>query len=171
VGQQVTHSHKQWIGSLYNKQSMRIASYHISTISAKPTHNQFRLIIFGNISRAGSQASINPDMATFIGRYVRDIPARSSWTVTTYFIERATTKNCWAFERTKTVKTMYIEHNGQNRLWLTMMTGQHCLHSIDAHWQDGEGSVSHSLVPQIAANIAFMTVWSKLPPRLPKIHD
>jgi len=53
--------------------------------------------IFGNISGASSQASITKDMADFIGRYVRDIPATSSVAVTTYFIYRAITKYSWAF--------------------------------------------------------------------------
>jgi len=46
--------------------------------------------IFGNISGDWSQASIKKAMAAFIDRYIRDIPATSSGTVTTYFIDRAT---------------------------------------------------------------------------------
>jgi len=78
-----------------------------------------------------SQAPINKDMAAFIGKFVRDIPATSSETVTTYFIYRATTKGSWAFWRTKTVKTMYIDNNGHLPLWLTMMHGQQLL---TLHW-------------------------------------
>jgi len=53
--------------------------------------------IIGNMSGAWSRASIKKDMAAFIGRYVRDILATSSGTVTTYFISRATTEYSWAF--------------------------------------------------------------------------
>jgi len=53
--------------------------------------------IFGNMSGAWSKAYIKQDMAACIVRYVRDILATSSGTVTTYFINRATTKHSWAF--------------------------------------------------------------------------
>jgi len=53
--------------------------------------------IFGNMSGASSNAPIKKDMAACIGRYVQDILATSSGTVTTYFIYRATTKYSWAF--------------------------------------------------------------------------
>ena len=49
------------------------------------------------MSGGWSQASIDKDLAACIGRYVRDIPATSSGTVTTYFIYTATTKYSWAF--------------------------------------------------------------------------
>jgi len=83
--------------------------------------------IFGNMSGAWSKASIQKDMAAFIGRYVRDIPATSSGTVTTYFIYRATTKHSWAFYHMMTVKTMYIDNIRHIVLWLTMMKGQQLL--------------------------------------------
>jgi len=51
-------------------------------------------------------------MAEFMGRYVWNMPTTSSGTVKTDFIRRATTQYLWAFKRTKTVKTMYIENNG-----------------------------------------------------------
>jgi len=59
--------------------------------------NNFWSCIFGNISGAWSQVSIQKDMAALIGRYVQDIPTTLSGTVTTYFIYRATTKYSWAF--------------------------------------------------------------------------
>jgi len=52
--------------------------------------------IFGIVSGAWFEASINKDMAACIGRYVRDILVTSSGTVTTYFIYRSTTKYSWA---------------------------------------------------------------------------
>jgi len=75
----------------------------------------------------GSRESINKDMAACIGRYVQDIPSTSSGTVTTYFIYTATTKYCWAFSHTKTVKTMYIDYKGHIALWLIMIEGQQLL--------------------------------------------
>jgi len=74
-----------------------------------------------------SQASINTDMAAFIGRYVWDIPTTSSGTVTTDFIYRATTEYSWALYHTKTVRKMYIDHNGHIMRWLTMMDSQRSL--------------------------------------------
>ena len=71
-------------------------------------------------------------MATFIGRYVRDIPATSSGSVTTHFIHRSTTKYSWACNCIKTVKTIYIDHNGHLVLWLTMMEGQQ---SLTLYWR------------------------------------
>jgi len=44
------------------------------------------------MSGAWSQASTMEVMAAFIGRYVPDIPATSSGTLTTYLIYRASTK-------------------------------------------------------------------------------
>jgi len=79
-----------------------------------------------------SQASINKDMAAFIGKYVWDIPATSSGTVTPYFIYRANTTCSWACWCTTTVKMMYIDHNSHIVLWLTMMEGQQ---SLKLHWQ------------------------------------
>jgi len=70
-------------------------------------------------------------MAAFIGRYVRDIPATSSGTVSSYFSHRAITKCSWAFWNTKTVKTMYIDNNGHITLWLTMIQRQQ---SLTLHW-------------------------------------
>ena len=43
--------------------------------------------------------------------------------------------------------------------------------AIDAHFQDGAGSVSHSLLPIKSANTSFMTICNLSPPRLPKMHD
>jgi len=43
--------------------------------------------------------------------------------------------------------------------------------SIDAHLQDGAGSISLPLFLIMAANISFMAVCNILPTRLPKIHD
>jgi len=63
-------------------------------------------------------------MVAVIGRYVRDIPATASRTVTTYFIYRDTTKYSYAFWCIKTVKMMYIDHDGHIALWFTMMEGQ-----------------------------------------------
>jgi len=45
--------------------------------------NTFRSFIFTNMSSTSSQASINKDMAACIGKYVWDIPATYSRTVTT----------------------------------------------------------------------------------------
>jgi len=89
--------------------------------------NNFWCCIFRIISGTGSQASIYKDMAAFIGRYIWDIPATSSMTVTTYFMYRATTKYSWAFYHTKTVKTMYIDRNSHIILWLSLMQGQQSL--------------------------------------------
>jgi len=79
------------------------------------------------MSGTWSEASINKDMAAFIGRYVRDIPATSSGTVTTYLNYTAATKYSWAFQRIRTVQTMYIDHNGHIARWFTMMEGQQLL--------------------------------------------
>ena len=43
--------------------------------------------------------------------------------------------------------------------------------SVDAHFPDVAGSVSHSLFSIQAANTSFMTICNWLPTRLPKIHD
>jgi len=79
------------------------------------------------MSGACSQASIKKDIAACIGRYVRDILATSSGTVTTYFIYRATAKYSRAFECIITVITIYIDNNHHIALWLTMMEGQQSL--------------------------------------------
>ena len=84
------------------------------------------------MSGTWSQASINKNMAAFIGRCALDIPATSSGTVTTYFMYRATIKFSWAFYCSKTVKAMNIDHNGHIALWLTMKEGQH---SLTLHWR------------------------------------
>jgi len=76
------------------------------------------------MSGTWSQASINKNMAAFIGKYEWDILAISSRTVTAYFIYRATTKCSWAFWVTKPVKTTYIDNNDHIPLLLTMMQGQ-----------------------------------------------
>jgi hypothetical protein len=55
--------------------------------------NNFGSCIIGNMSGALSKVSINNDMAAFIGRSIRNIPATSSGTVTTYIIYTATTKH------------------------------------------------------------------------------
>jgi len=93
--------------------------------------NDFWCCIFGNMSGAWSHPSINKDMAAIICRYVQDIPATSSGTVTTYLMYRATTTYSCSFYHTKTVKTMYIDHNGQIAPWLTMMESQQ---SLTLHW-------------------------------------
>jgi len=66
-------------------------------------------------------------MAACVGKYVPDIPATSSRTVTPYFIHGATTKCSWAFWWMKAVQPMYIQNNGHIALWLTMMQGQQSL--------------------------------------------
>jgi hypothetical protein len=53
------------------------------------------------------------------------------------------------------------------RRWKT----KNCWHSIDAHFQNGAGSVSLSLVLIKAAYTSFMNVCIQLPLRLPKIQD
>jgi len=70
-------------------------------------------------------------MVAFVGRYVQNIPATSSGTVSTDFIPRATTNYSWAFWRTKTVQTVYIDDNGHITLWLTIMEGKQ---SLTLHW-------------------------------------
>jgi len=79
------------------------------------------------MSGVWSQISIKKDMTACIGRYVQDILATSSGTVTTYFIYRATTKYSWAFLSIITVKTIYIDNNLHIVLWSTMMDGQQLL--------------------------------------------
>ena len=59
--------------------------------------NNFGSCIIGNMSGAWSKVSINKDMAAFMGRSMRNIPATSSGTVTTQIIYTATTKYLWAF--------------------------------------------------------------------------
>jgi hypothetical protein len=97
--------------------------------------------IFSNMSGTWLQASMKKDMAAFIGRYVRDILATSSGTVTTNFMYRATTKYSWAIYHIITVKTIYIDNNRHIVLWLTMMEGQQsltlCWHSV--WWCGREG--------------------------------
>jgi len=44
-------------------------------------------------------------------------------------------------------------------------------HSVDAHFEDGAGSISLSLLPIKAVNNRFMTMCNLTPPRLPMIHD
>jgi len=102
-------------------------SWKWASIECQQSVNDIWSCIFGNMSGAWSKASIKKDMAAFIGRYVRDILATSSGTVTTYFIYRATTKHSWAFWHMMTVKTMYIDNNRHIVLWLTMIEGQQLL--------------------------------------------
>jgi hypothetical protein len=87
--------------------------------------------ILGNISATWSQASINRDMVLCIGRYVRDILATSCWTLTPYFIYRATTKYSWCFYCLKTVKRICTDHNRHIVLWLTIIEGEQLL---TLHW-------------------------------------
>jgi hypothetical protein len=54
--------------------------------------NDFGSCIIHNMSGASLQTSINKDMTAFMGRYLWNIPATSSGTVTTKYIYRATTK-------------------------------------------------------------------------------
>jgi len=89
--------------------------------------NDFWSCIFGSMSGTLLQISTNKDMEACICRYVQDISATSSRTVTTYFIYRATTKYTWAFSVENTVKTVYIDNNGHIELWLTMMQGHQSL--------------------------------------------
>jgi len=130
VGQQNKYVHKQSIGLLDCNKRQRNAPYPI----LKMTVNTFGSCIFNNISGAWSQASINNNRAAFMGRYVRNIPTPSSMSVTTDFFYRATTQYSWAFEYTKTVKSMYIANNSHITLWLTIMEGQQsltlCWHSF-----------------------------------------
>jgi len=87
----------------------------------------FYSCIFGNMTGTWSQASINKDMTPIMSKLIRDISATSSWTVTTYWIYRATSKCCWPFWPTKQVKTTYIDNNDHIVLWLTMIQGQQSL--------------------------------------------
>jgi hypothetical protein len=57
----------------------------------------FGSCIFGNMSGAWSHTSTNKDMAAIMGIYLQNIPGLFSRTVTTHFINRATTKFLWAF--------------------------------------------------------------------------
>jgi len=84
------------------------------------------------MSGTWSQAYIYKKIAALICKYVWDIPATSSGTVTYYFICIATTKCSWPFWDTKPVKTMYIDNNDYIALWLTMMQGQQ---SLTLHWR------------------------------------
>jgi len=123
------------------------------------------------MSGTWSQASINEDMASFIGKYVRDIPATSSGTVTTHIISSATTKCSWALWYIKTVKMRYIVSHGHIVLWLTMIQVQQ---SLTLRWRSlsgwGREHVGFSFSIK-AANNLFMTVYNLLPSRLPKIHN
>jgi len=47
----------------------------------------------------------------------------------------------------------------------------HRWHLVDAHSQDGAGSMSLPLVPLKAANTSFMTICNQSPLRLPKMQD
>ena len=89
--------------------------------------NDFCSCIFGNMSGTWSQASINKQLAALLGKYVQNIPATSSWTVTPCFIYRATTKCSWAFWLTKPVKMMYMDNHDDIAQWLTMMQAQQSL--------------------------------------------
>jgi len=80
-----------------------------------------------NISGTWSQTSIDKKTATFIGQSVQDISAKSSQTITTYLIYRATTECCSAYWPTKPVETTYIDNNDHIVPWLTMMQGRQSL--------------------------------------------
>jgi len=66
------------------------------------------------------------------------------------------------------------------RLWLfptccppdyPIYTTNNCWHSVDAHFHDGTGGVSHSVLPIKVANNSFMTVCNLLAVWLPRTHD
>jgi len=48
---------------------------------------------------------------------------------------------------------------------------KNCGRSVNAHFQDGAGSVSLNHLPIQAANTLFMTICNLSPARLPRIHD
>jgi len=123
------------------------------------------------MSGAWSETSIIRDMTACIRRYVRDILATSSGTVTTYFIYRATTKYSWAFWCIITVKTIYIDNNHHITLWLTMMQGEQSLKlSWRSFWGWGRKRFTFTFAYK-AVNNQFMTMCNLSPPRLPMIHD
>ena len=66
---------------------------------------------------------------------------------------------------------IYIDNTRHIALWLTMMEANTDWHSVDAHFEDGAGSVSLSLLPIKAVNNQFMTMCNLSPPRLHMIHD
>jgi len=86
---------------------------------------------FRNISGTWPEASRTKNIGAFTGKYVLDISVASSWTVTIYFIHRATIKCFSAFWPTNTVKRTYIDNNDHFALGLTMMQGQQLL---TLHW-------------------------------------
>jgi len=47
---------------------------------------------------------------------------------------------------------------------------KHRWRSVDTHFQNGAGSLSHSLLLWNTANTSFMTLCIQLPPRLPKMQ-
>jgi len=89
--------------------------------------NNFELCIFGDRTGVWSQVSINSNRAALWGRYVQNVLATSSGTVTTHVIHRATSKYSWAFYFTETVITKQIDHIHPITLYLTIMEGQQLL--------------------------------------------
>ena len=80
---------------VHNKNTQ--APNYIMKMSVKQSVNDIWSYIFGNMRGAWLQTSIKKDMRAFIGIWVWGILATSSGTVTTYFIDRATTKYSWDF--------------------------------------------------------------------------
>jgi len=127
--------------------------------------------ILGNMSGASSQTSTKQDMAICIGRYVRDILATSSRTVTTYFVYRATTSHSWGFWCIITVKTLYIDNNGHIALFLTMMDDQQSLTLCwRSFWRQGRKCFIFTFAYK-AANNQFLIMCTLSPPRVPMIYD
>jgi len=62
---------------------------------------------------------------------------------------------------------LVIKRHSYYQRWRT----NNCWRSVDAHFQDGVGSVSLSFCVINAANTMFMAVCNLSPQRLPKIHD
>jgi len=78
--------------------------------------NNWWSCILGNLGGAWSHLSRNKWFAGFMGKYASDIPAITSWTVTTYFNYRGVTKFSRAFETTNTAKTDYMDFNCHSAL-------------------------------------------------------
>jgi len=70
----------------------------------------------------------------------------------------------------KAATTLFRDLCNLSPVGLPRCNTQNHYRSVDAHFQNGAGSVSLSSLPQKAANTSFMDVVSQSPLRLPKME-
>ena len=66
--------------------------------------------------------------------------------------------------------TSFLDVCKQSPFRLRRSNAKNCWYSIDAHFQNGTGSVSVLFLPRKAANTSFMNGWNQSPVRLHKMH-